>query len=78
MWPVILARLLAAPIPVQAQTAVEHVIHGFANFPHGAVFYGTLARDSAGDVYGTTNLGGTAYAASDSIARPYCGGAGCA
>jgi uncharacterized repeat protein (TIGR03803 family) len=53
-----LACAMAAP----AQTAVEHVIHAFANFPKGAVPYGVLTSDSAGNLYGTTYQGGTAFA----------------
>src|SRR5579871_299948 len=45
---------------VQAQTAVEHVIHTFGNFPKGATPYGTLIRDNSGNMYGTTYEGGSA------------------
>ncbi len=42
------------------QAPVEHVVHTFGNFTHGATPYGTLARDTSGNLYGTTYLGGTA------------------
>ena len=51
------AELNAAP----AQTPVEHVIHTFANFPHGANPYAApLTRDANGNLDGTTCQGGPA------------------
>ena len=44
----------------QGQTANETVLLNFGIFPGGASPYGTLARDSAGDLFGTSYLGGTA------------------
>jgi len=46
----------------QAQTATETVLYTFGNFPHGTIPYGTLIRDSAGNLYGTTNQGCSANA----------------
>jgi uncharacterized repeat protein (TIGR03803 family) len=46
----------------QAQFAAEKVIHSFEDFPYGANPYGTLTRDAAGNLYGTTYQGGTADA----------------
>jgi uncharacterized repeat protein (TIGR03803 family) len=54
-----LACLSAAVTAMQAQTAVERVIHSFGNFPNGANPYGTLVLD-AGDLYGTAYQGGKA------------------
>jgi uncharacterized repeat protein (TIGR03803 family) len=47
--------------PAQAQTASEIVLHNFATtLPHGQGPEGGVIRDSAGNYYGTTPLGGTA------------------
>ena len=43
--------------PAHAQT--ETILHNFGYFPQGASPCGTVLRDSAGDLYGTTVLGGT-------------------
>ncbi|MGO4881811.1 MAG: hypothetical protein ACLP59_13440 [Bryobacteraceae bacterium] len=45
---------------MQAQTAVEHVVYTFGNYPHGANPYGTPAIDPAANLYGTTFEGGGA------------------
>ncbi|MGC9948415.1 MAG: choice-of-anchor tandem repeat GloVer-containing protein [Bryobacteraceae bacterium] len=58
----VLACALAAIGAAQAQTAIEHVIHSFGNFPRGANPYGTLTRDAANNLYGTTYQGGAANA----------------
>ncbi len=52
--------LFAIPTFVQAQTASEKVILNFGLFPNGAFPYGTLARDSTGNFYGTAYAGGAA------------------
>jgi uncharacterized repeat protein (TIGR03803 family) len=59
--PALCVLLLSAVPAARAQTYVEHVVHNFSNFPQGAVPYGALARDLAGNLYGTTYLGGAAY-----------------
>jgi len=41
-----------------AKAATETVIHNFGTFPQGANPYGTLVRDPAGNLYGTTYQGG--------------------
>jgi hypothetical protein len=43
----------------QGQTAVEHVVHTFGQFPDGANPFSTISRDSNGNLYGTANIGGT-------------------
>jgi uncharacterized repeat protein (TIGR03803 family) len=45
-----------------AMGASESVILSFANFPRGANPYSSLARDSAGNLYGTASEGGLANA----------------
>jgi uncharacterized repeat protein (TIGR03803 family) len=53
----------AMPIaPVQAQTATETVLHNFPTPPKGAGPNAGVIRDSAGNLYGTTENGGTAGA----------------
>jgi uncharacterized repeat protein (TIGR03803 family) len=44
----------------QAQTATETVLHNFADLPNGATPEAGMIRDSAGDLYGTTEFGGAA------------------
>jgi len=48
--------------PVQAQTATETVLHNFQGPPHGENPVAGVIRDSAGNLYGTTQYGGTAGA----------------
>jgi uncharacterized repeat protein (TIGR03803 family) len=51
----------AAIAPAQAQTAYkETLLHTFASSPKGANPYAGLLRDSAGNLYGTVETGGTA------------------
>ena len=42
-----------------AQAQTETILHNFGYFPQGAAPCGTVLRDSAGDLYGTTLQGGT-------------------
>jgi len=39
----------------------ETILHRFSGGPDGSVPYSTLVFDSAGNLYGTTNLGGSGY-----------------
>jgi len=48
--------------PVQAQTAAETVLHNFGSPPKGANPSAGVIRDSAGNLYGTTPVGGAANA----------------
>lgn len=48
----------AAMGAARAQTATETVLHSFGNFPYGSEPYGTLTRDSNGNLYGTAYSGG--------------------
>jgi len=52
---VVLLTLFTAP-PMQAQTL--NVLHGFHNSPDGSAPWAGLARDAAGNFYGTTTQGG--------------------
>lgn len=52
-----LACILLATLG-HAQTATETVLRTFRNYPHGASPYGTLARDTKGNLYGTSYFGG--------------------
>ena len=56
------ACVLAAMVPAQTQTATEPALHSFAGPPKGAHPYASLIRDSAGNIYGTSIVGGTADA----------------
>jgi uncharacterized repeat protein (TIGR03803 family) len=64
--PSLLWLMCALPVleiaPAQAQTATETVLHNFASPPKGANPYAGVIRDSAGNLYGTTNSGGAAGA----------------
>ncbi len=42
-----------------AHAQTETILHNFGYFPQGAAPCGTVIRDGAGDLYGTTVLGGT-------------------
>jgi uncharacterized repeat protein (TIGR03803 family) len=53
----VVAALAAAP--AHAQTATETIVYNFGYFPQGSQPYGTPFRDSAGNLYGTANQGGT-------------------
>ena len=59
-----LACAVAAMViaPAQAQTAREVVLHNFAGPPRGASPVAGVIRDSAGNLYGTTEFGGSADA----------------
>lgn len=46
----------------QVRAATETVIRNFAKYPHGAMPYAPLVRDSSGNFYSTTNQGGPANA----------------
>ena len=48
--------------PAQAQTASETVLHNFKSPPKGANPAAGVIRDPAGNLYGTTSVGGTANA----------------
>ena len=41
-----------------AQAQTETILHNFGYFPQGAAPCGTVLRDSAGELYGTTLQGG--------------------
>ena len=53
-----LACALATAGMAPATAATETVIHNFGTFPNGANPYGTVIRDAAGNLYGTTYQGG--------------------
>jgi uncharacterized repeat protein (TIGR03803 family) len=57
-----LALAATAIAPALAQTEAEVVLHNFAGPPKGAYPYAGVIRDSAGNLYGTTNSGGAANA----------------
>ena len=48
--------ILLAALPMQAQTL--NVLHSFHNSPDGSAPWSGLARDSYGNLYGTTTVGG--------------------
>ena len=57
-WPIALAIIAVVGSPLaQAQTLT--VLHSFSGNPDGSTPYGGLARDSSGNLYGTTVQGGT-------------------
>jgi uncharacterized repeat protein (TIGR03803 family) len=48
-------------LPAQAQTASEIVLYNFLVAPKGANTHAGVIRDSAGNLYGTTQHGGTGF-----------------
>lgn len=54
----VIALLMACEIAA-AQQATETVLHSFASVPTGVAPYGTPVHDLAGNLYGTTQGGGT-------------------
>jgi uncharacterized repeat protein (TIGR03803 family) len=55
----VLVLVSAAASPVQAQTFT--VLHSFKGAPDGSVPWSTLVPDPAGNLYGTTSIGGDGY-----------------
>jgi uncharacterized repeat protein (TIGR03803 family) len=53
----IIVLALASTLPAQTQTLT--VLHNFTNFPDGGRPVGRLLLDPAGNLYGTTTIGGT-------------------
>src|SRR5579863_6531156 len=53
----IIVLALASALPAQTQTLT--VLHTFTGVPDGARPYGKLLLDPAGNLYGTTTIGGT-------------------
>ena len=51
---------LACSLTAFSQTPSETVLHSFGTFPYGGNPYAPLLRDAAGDLFGTTNQGGSA------------------
>src|SRR5258708_16686768 len=54
-----LITLLALPTTMRAQAQTLTVLHTFTNIPDGARPTGRLLLDPAGNLYGTTTVGGT-------------------
>jgi len=54
-----LISLACILLPVNAQTVTETVLHNFRTPPRGAFPLAVLARDSAGNLYGTASGGGS-------------------
>src|SRR5260370_11956901 len=54
-----LISLLALPTTMRAQAQTLTVLHTFTNIPDGARPTGRLLLDPAGNLYGTTTVGGT-------------------
>jgi uncharacterized repeat protein (TIGR03803 family) len=55
-----LFAVLALVLTITAQAATETILHSFGYFPQGSGPGGTLVRDAAGNLYGTTQYGGAA------------------
>ncbi|MGA2135971.1 MAG: choice-of-anchor tandem repeat GloVer-containing protein [Bryobacteraceae bacterium] len=59
MLPIVALSAVFVTLPSDAQTATETILRSFRNYPSGNQPRGTLARDTQGNLYGTTVLGGT-------------------